>query len=119
MANYADKRYSSTLKNPVIEGTDAIIVPKGSTAQRVTSTTGALRYNTDNGVMEQYNATGWAGIDAPPVVTNISGIINTDTDSTITITGSNFKSGSVITVEGAGVGGVARTVSTTYVNSTV
>jgi len=118
MADYSLKKYSNALKNPVIEGTDAMIVPKGTTAQRVTAVTGAVRYNTDNGLLEQYNATGWAGIDAPPVVTNISGTINTDTDSTITISGSNFKAGSTITVEGAGVGGVTRTVSTTYVNST-
>jgi hypothetical protein len=68
--------------------------------------------------MEQYNATGWAGIDAPPIITNISGTINADTDSTITISGSNFKAGSVIAVEGAGVGGIARSVTVTYINST-
>ena len=118
MADYSDKKYSKALKNPIIEGTDAMIVPKGTSDQRVTSTLGALRYNTDTGIMEQYNATGWAGIDAPPVITNISGTINADTNSTITITGSNFKAGSTIAVEGAGVGGVARAVATTYVNST-
>ena len=118
MADYSAKKYSNALKNPVIEGTDAMIVPKGTSAERVTSTVGALRYNIDNGVMEQYNATGWAGIDAPPVITNISGTINTDTNSTITVTGSNFKAGSLIAVEGAGVGGVARSVVTTFVNST-
>lgn len=118
MADYSDKKYSKALKNPVIEGTDAMIVPKGSSAERVTSTVGALRYNTDNGIMEQYNATGWAGIDAPPIITNISGVINADTNSTITISGSNFKAGSLIAVEGAGVGGIARSVTVTYVNST-
>jgi hypothetical protein len=118
MADYSSKKYSRTLKDPVIEGTDAMIVPTGTTAQRVTTVVGALRYNTDNGIMEQYNATGWAGIDAHPVITNISGTINTDTDSTITITGSNFKVGSIIKVEGPGVSGIARSVTTTYVNST-
>lgn len=117
MADYADKKYSKALKNPIIEGTDAMIVPKGTSAQRVTSTLGALRYNTDISIMEQYNDTGWAGIDAPPVITNISGTINVDTDSTITITGSNFKAGSTIAVEGAGVGSITRAVATTYVNS--
>ena len=117
MADYSAKKYNRTLSNPIIEGSDAMIVPTGTTAQRVTTTTGALRYNTDNGIMEQYNATGWTGIDAPPIITNITGVINNDTDSVITISGSNFKSGSVVTIEGAGVSGVARSVSTTFVNS--
>lgn len=117
MAEYSAKKYSNALKNPVIEGTDAMIVPKGTSDQRVTSTTGAVRYNTDNGVLEQYNATGWAGIDAAPLITNISGTINSDTNSTITISGSNFKAGSIVSLEGAGVGGVARSVVTTYISS--
>ena len=117
MAEYSAKKYSNALKNPVIEGTDAMIVPKGTSAERVTTTPGAVRYNTDNGVLEQYNATGWAGIDAAPLITNITGTINADTNSTITISGSNFKAGSIVSIEGAGVGGVARSVVTTYISS--
>jgi hypothetical protein len=99
--------------------TDAIILPKGTTAQRPESpVTGMIRYNTDLGLIEQYNSNGWQAIDAPPTISGISGIINEDTDSTITITGSNFKSGSVIKIEGAGVSNTPRSLVTTYVNST-
>lgn len=77
---------------------------------------GMLRYNTDNGVVEQYNASGWVGIEPPPTITSYSGIINADTDSTITISGTNFKSGSVVTITGAAVGGVARTLTTSFVS---
>lgn len=93
-------------------------LPNGTTAERPASPElGMLRYNTDLGFMEQYNATGWAGIDAPPTVSNVTGTINEDTDSTITISGSNFKSGSIIAVEGPGVSNTSRTLSTTFVNS--
>jgi len=86
-------------KNTVFTGTDSIIVPSGTTAERSGTELGQLRYNTDLGFLEQYNATGWAGIDAPPSITNQTGTINEDTDSTITITGSNFKSASTVSVE--------------------
>jgi len=104
-------------KNTIFSGTDGITLPNGTTAERTGTTTGKLRYNTDLGFLEQYNNTGWAGIDAPPTVTNQTGTINENTDSTITITGSNFKSGSIVYVEGAGAGGSSRALSTTYVNS--
>jgi len=83
-----------TKNNPKFTGTEAMQVQSGTTAQRPSSPpVGYVRYNTDLGFLEQYNATGWAGIDAPPTVSSISGTINEDTDSTITISGSNFKSG--------------------------
>lgn len=105
-------------KNTIFTGVEGIKIPAGGTGDRSGSVVvGTLRYNTDLGFMEQYNAVGWAGIDAPPTVVSASGIINEDTDSTITITGSNFKSGSIISVEGAGVSGGSRSLSTTFVNS--
>ena len=114
MANYS----KSKNKNTVFGGTKSILVPKGSTGERNGSPIeGEVRYNTDLGFLEQYNAAGWAGIDAPPTVSNSSGTINEDTDSTITITGSNFKSGSTVSIEGAGVNNVSRNLSTTFVNS--
>lgn len=105
-------------KNTRFTGTDSITVPAGGTADRNgTPALGMLRYNTDLGFLEQYNAAGWAGIDAPPTVSSISGTLYNSTDATITITGSNFKSASSITVLGPGVNNVDRSVSTTFVNS--
>ena len=107
-----------TGKNPQFTGTEDMLLPKGTTAERPGgSDVGRVRYNTDLGFLEQYNATGWAGIDAPPTVSSITGTIYATTDSTITITGSNFKSGSSVKVTGAGVSNVERTMSTTFVNS--
>ena len=114
MANYQTSKY----KNTKFGGADGIEIPKGGTADRAGTELGQLRYNTDLGFMEQYNATGWAGIDAPPTVSNVTGTINEDTDSTITITGSNFKSGSTVAITGPGVNNIDRALSTTFVSST-
>lgn len=106
-----------TNKNTEFSGTDGITVPVGTSAQRSGTDVGKVRYNTDLGFLEQYNSTGWAGIDAPPTVSNQTGTIYTDSDSTITIVGSNFKTGSTVQVTGAGVSGIDRSLSTTFVNS--
>lgn len=113
MANYSQSKN----KNTKFGGTDSIIIPVGTTAERAGTELGQLRYNTDLGFLEQYNATGWAGIDAPPTVSNQTGTINEDTDSTITVVGSNFKSGSIVYIEGAGVSNSSRALGTTFVNS--
>ena len=113
MANTRDFRNKDT----IFTGTDGITLPKGTTGERSGTDVGKLRYNTELGFLEQYNASGWAGIDAPPTVSSISGIINEDTDSTITISGSNFKSGSTVSITGAGVSGAERSLSTVFVSS--
>jgi len=43
------------LKNTTINGTGALVLPKGTTAQRVTGN-GSIRYNTDTNSLETYNA---------------------------------------------------------------
>ncbi len=115
MANRRD----FTNKNTIFTGTSGIEIPQGSAGQRPGSPAlGTLRYNSDNGLPEFYTSTGWAGVDAPPTVTNISGTINENTDSTITITGSGFKNGAVVSITGAAVSNVERQLVTTYVNTT-
>jgi Putative Ig domain len=112
--NYQQKKNTNT----VFGGTDAIVVPIGNSDQRSGTELGQLRYNTTTGLAEFYTATGWAGVDAPPTVSNISGTINEDTDSTITITGTGFKTGSIVYITGAAVTNVERSLTTTYVNQT-
>lgn len=115
MGNYSKYKYVNT----AFGGTGGLVVPNGTTAQRDSGVAvGTLRYNTDLGLIEQYNALGWQSVDAPPTVTNISGTINENTNSTITITGSNFKTGAIVRVEGAAVSGIPRALSTTFVSTT-
>lgn len=112
-------RRDFTNKNTKFTGVLGIEVPGGSTAQRSGSPAlGTLRYNSDQGLAEFYTPTGWAGVDAPPVVTNVTGTINENTDSTITITGTGFKNGALVIIAGTAVSNVDRTLTTTFVNGT-
>ena len=95
-------------------------VPHGTTAQRPSNpAAGYLRFNTTLGTLEQWNTNtnNWAAIDSPPIISSLaySGS-NTATDpaggETITLTGSNFKSGFTITVGGT------TAPTTTFVDST-
>jgi hypothetical protein len=109
----------ATLKNTAINDTGHLTAASGTEAQRPASpVVGMVRYNSTGAVLEQYTANGWQGIEAPPTVSNFSGIINQDTDTTITITGSNFKSGSLVYVEGAATSNISRGLTTTFVSST-
>ena len=103
-------------KNTEFGGTDGIIVPTGTTAQRTGSQVGKMRYNSDIGFVEQYNANGWESVAAPPLITNISGTVFAAQDSVITITGSRFTSGCVVKISGAATGGSTRSLATTFVS---
>lgn len=54
----------------------------------------------------------------PPVISGISGIINQTTTTTITVNGSRFVPGSIVSVSGAATSNSPRTMSTTYVSAT-
>ena len=109
----------ATLKNTTVNDTGHTTVATGTTAQRPASPAlGMLRYNSTLDVLEQYTTIGWQGIEPPPVILSISGTIFNNENSTITINGSNFKAGSVVSITGAAVGGIERTLSTTFVSST-
>jgi hypothetical protein len=109
-------------KNTKFTGSDGIVVPNGTTSgtgpRPGMPDLGTLRYNTTTGLAEFYTATGWAGVDAPPTVSSISGTINENTNSTVTITGTGFKAGSIVYITGNAVSNVERALSTTYVNQT-
>ena len=95
-------------------GTGAAVMPTGTTGQRPTAVQGQIRFNTTLNLMEYYDGANWKSIDSPPVLTSISGTINENTDSTITINGSNFQSGAVVYVVGAAVSGTDRALTTTF-----
>ena len=100
---------------------DAIQVPNGTTGERPSGIStahsyGMIRYNETFGVLEKYDANGWSPIDNPPIVSSFSGVLNQNTNTTITITGSGFKTGAVVSIEGAAVGNNSRALTTTFVN---
>ena len=45
--------------NPILPGTGATIVPKGTTAQQPAGVQGQFRYNTDTAAFEGYTSSGW------------------------------------------------------------
>lgn len=104
--------------NTVFGGTGGLVLPSGTTAERDSGTVvGTLRYNSDLGLVEQYNALGWQSVDAPPTVTSFSGVINENTNTTLTITGSNFKTGAVAYITGLATSSIDRAVATTWVSA--
>ena len=118
----------ATLKNITLDlsgQTNAILVPKGTTAQRPSSpVTGMIRYNTQLEQYEIYDSVyGWVKIgDQPPEVTSISPthISTTEVANTqsITITGTGFDSGTYVRlVPGNGNTDIVP-VSTTLVSGT-
>lgn len=54
----------SITSNPVLPGVQSVVLPQGTTAQRGFGNYGALRYNTDTGVLEAYtsSSSGWGTI---------------------------------------------------------
>ena len=80
---------------------------------------GMIIFNTTAGALQQYNGA-WAAISPAPNVTSISGFLNDDTDSTLTIFGSNFSSSSTVKMFTASAGGtqIGSNATTTF-NSNV
>jgi len=52
------------------------------------------------------------------VLTSVSGFINQNVSTTLTITGRNFVNGSTVIISGAGVNNIDRTLATVFVSST-
>ena len=101
---------------------DALQVPNGTTAERPSGIAtahsyGMIRYNETFGLLEKYDSNGWSVIDNPPTVASFSGILNQNVNTTLTITGTNFKTGAVVAIEGAAVSNSSRPLTTTFVSS--
>jgi hypothetical protein len=76
-------------------------VPAGTTAERPANpNVGYIRFNTTFNYLEQWTPNGWQTIAAPPQVNSISPTEALTGNTEITITGSNFESGSTVTFVG-------------------
>ena len=51
---------STTNYKLTVNGTDAMLIPVGTTAQRPTAATGLMRFNSSYALFEGYNGTGWS-----------------------------------------------------------
>ena len=59
LGNVAIGATSSSVKLSIV-GTDAVLLPKGTVAQRPTGVSGYLRFNTDYSLYEGYDGTTWS-----------------------------------------------------------
>ena len=52
---------------------DYVKIPSATSTERdaLTPAVGMMLYNTTLGIMQQYNASGWASIDSPPTVSSL------------------------------------------------
>ena len=85
-------------------GTSALIMPKGTTAQRPSGTVGMVRFNTTTDALENYtSASGWIKVSIPvPTLSSISGTIYNGFASTLTLSGTNFGSSANVTFRVSG-----------------
>ncbi len=61
-----------TGKNRKFTGTSSIRLPNGTTAQRIGSLAGEIRFNSTTNLAEYYTGSEWKAIDAPPTLTGVS-----------------------------------------------
>jgi len=88
--------------------TDFVKLPSGTTAQRPSSSEkGYSRYNTTDNKLEYWNGTEWQQLPGitPPIITSISYpgddlAADPAGGQTITITGTDFKTGATVTIGG-------------------
>lgn len=94
--------------------TDAMGVPIGTDAQRPGSpTNGSLRYNSTDNKLEQYTPSGWIAVSSIPTIASFTypgsqTAINPAGGETVVITGNNFSSGVIVTIDGNAVTSVTR-----------
>jgi hypothetical protein len=90
----------------------------GGTNATLTPVEGMLAYNTTVKALMQYNGA-WSTISPPPTISNVSGFLNADTDSTLTVFGSNFSDTTAVKMFDASSGGsqVGSNATTTFVSS--
>jgi len=76
---------------------------------------GMIIYNTDAGALQQYNGV-WSTIAPAPNISSVSGFLNDDTDSTLTIFGSNFTASTTVKMFTATSGGtqIGSDATTTF-----
>jgi len=123
-----DSGYTTSITtNPQFQGTASLKVPSGTTAERPGSpSVGMIRYNTTVGVLEQYTADGWVGIEPAPTISSVA-LPNSQTavfdGDVITITGTGFKAGCTVKFVSSGgtqyTSPVVTRISSTSVTATI
>ena len=56
------KKFETTATGATLNGTGALKLPQGTTAQRPSAATGQMRWNTSDGSLEVYNGSAWTAV---------------------------------------------------------
>ena len=76
----ANSRFGVNTATPAVTtelvGTDAMLIPKGTTGNRPTGVSGYLRFNTTTSEFEGYNGTAWASVGGAAIVNDTSTATN-------------------------------------------
>jgi hypothetical protein len=92
------EKFQTTTDGAKVMGTGNFVLPSGTTAQRGSAATGAIRYNTTTSQLEVYNGTAWAGVGASsPQIYKVTNTTTTGAAGTsMVITGEDFVSGATV-----------------------
>ena len=92
------EKFQTTTDGAKVMGTGNFVLPSGTTAQRGSAATGAIRYNTTTSQLEVYNGSAWAGVGASsPQVYSVSNTTTTGAAGTsMVIRGEDFVSGATV-----------------------
>ena len=82
----------------------------------LTPANGMMIYNSTANLMQYYASNEWKSIDSPPTLTNITPSTFDATNDTITVNGTGFASGAVITC--IGTNGTTFACTTTFISAT-
>ena len=82
----------------------------------LTPANGMMIYNSTANLMQYYASDEWKSIDSPPTLTNITPSTFDATNDTITVNGTGFASGAIITC--IGTNGTTFACTTTFISAT-
>ena len=91
-------KFQTTTDGAKVMGTGNFVLPSGTTAQRGSAATGAIRYNTTTNQLEVYNGSAWAGVGAssPQIYKVTNTTTNGAAGTSMVITGEDFVSGATV-----------------------
>jgi hypothetical protein len=91
----------SIAANPVIPGSEGMVLPKGDTAARASlPTSGEIRYNTELGVFEGYLSSSWAQLATGSGSGSVTSVGFSADGTGLTVGGSPITSNGTITLSG-------------------
>lgn len=84
----------------VIQGTNAVTVPSGTTAQRPSGSTGDIRVNSETGNFEYYDGIAWQPVSPSTNIATLDTYTGDGSTVAFTLSDSSTSSGTIVTLNG-------------------